>query len=417
MIEVNFYDFIVKILISFFCGFLLGIERERMHAQYGARDHIFFSMISTILIILYDKFLEGMGQIIILLVFVSMIIFLAIGSFYRLFKANVPGYTTTLSMILAQVTGILSYYSPILALAIAVISLIVLSTKKVFLKVQTLQDIEWTGTIEFIAIELLLFILIPNDIIVVNINIKSIIIVFLTILAIKYVSYFLLKSHTKNNLYYISFLGGFAHSEAASIELSEHGAHPASIWLLIQTMLLRTIIILLIAPILLSYAIFPIITASTVGLLGSFLILKKTETHLILEKVKNPLSIKGALIFSGTYLLALMVTLILTFYKLNFMWYSIIAFLIGILSGGASSLFVTTALIGSLVSTSEALIMLSIGLSAAIINKIFYSLKALGIKEGKKSYALQLMMYQSITIVILFAMTFITLIVFNTFLK
>lgn len=99
------------------------------------------------------------------------------------------------------------------------------------------------------------------------------------------------------------------------------------------------------------------------------------------------------------------------------MWYSIIAFLIGILSGGASSLFVTTALIGSLVSTSEALIMLSIGLSAAIINKIFYSLKALGIKEGKKSYALQLMMFQSITIVILFATTFITLIVFNTFLK
>jgi hypothetical protein len=241
--------------------------------------------------------------------------------------------------------------------------------------------------------------------------------VFLTILAIKYFSYFLLKSQAKNNLYYISFLGGFAHSEAITIELSECGAHPASIWLVIQTMLLRVLIIVLIAPTLLMYAIFPIITASTVGLLGSFLILRKTDTHLALEKVKNPLSLKGALIFSGTYLLALMVTLILTLFKLNCTWYLIIAFLIGILSGGASSLFVTTAFMGALVTTSEALIMLTVGLSAAIINKIFYSLKTLGIKEGKKSYALQLMLYQSITIVILYATTFITLMMFNMFLK
>lgn len=416
MLEEKLYEFLAAILISFFCGFLLGIERERVHAQYGARDHIFFSLIATSLIILYENFLQGAGKIIVLFMFGSMIIFLAIGSIYRLFKANVPGYTTTLSMILAEVCGILSYYNGYLAITVAVITLIALSTKKQFLKVQKLQDIEWSGTIEFIAIELLLIILIPNNIIIANINLKSIIIIFLTILALKYFSYFLLKSHAKNNLYYIAFLGGFAHSEATTLELAECGAHPASIWLVIQTMLLRMLIIVLIAPALLLYAAMPIITTAIVGLLGSFLILRYKETSLTMDKVKSPLSLKGALVFSGTYFLALVVTLLLEsftiqFFKIDFIWYPIIAFSIGLISGGASSMFVTTAFIGGLISVSEALIMLTIGLSAAIINKIFYALKAFK-NQNKKKYAIELMLFQAITIAILFITTFLTMILF-----
>jgi uncharacterized membrane protein (DUF4010 family) len=414
-IDFTFYNLFIIILVSFFCGFVIGIERTRVAAQYGARDHIFFSLISTSLIILYEDFLPEISLVFIIIIFSGMIGFLLIGAVYRLFRTQDPGYTSTLSMMLALTTGVLSYYNGFLAIAISVIFLIILATKKQFHKVKKLKDIEWTGTVEFIAIVVLLYILIPDNIYVAAINIKEIIIIFITILAIKYFSYFILKSSVKNNLYYISLLGGFAHSEATTVQLAEVGSSPTSIWLVIQTMLGRMIFILIIgARELLWYAFFPIIVTSSVGLIASFYVLKDKETRLEMDKIQNPLSIKSALIFAGTYLLSVVVTLGLeTFtiqiFTLPIFWYFIISFLIGLLSGGASSLFVATTYKVGLVDISSALIMLTIGLSAAIINKIFYSVKFLEKSRNKKSYGFKLLVYQAITIIILSLLTWISL--------
>ena len=410
----EFYILFFKIIVSFFCGFLIGIERTRVSAQYGARDHIFFSMISTSLIILHDKFLPlSEGFTLIVMFFGGMIVFLLIGSVYRLFRENDPGYTTTLSMILAMIVGTMCYYNEPLAIAISVIFLIILSTKKQFYKIRKLKDIEWTGTVEFIAIVVLLYILIPDDFQVFEIYIKPIVLVFIIILAVKYFSYFILKSTTEKNLYYISFLGGFAHSEATTVELAEAGASSSAVWLVIQTMLIRMIIVLMITPTLLFYALFPILITSSIGLIGSFLVLRKKETQLTLDKIKNPLSIKGALIFSGTYLIGLIISIVLSFFEINILAYYIIVFAIGFLSGGASSLFVATAFYKSLINEGNALLMLTIGLSAAIINKIFYSTRALKEDKNKKGYVIHLVFYIIITIFLLITMTFLTIITFN----
>jgi hypothetical protein len=412
--EEQFYLLFLKILISFFCGFIIGIERTRVSAQYGARDHIFFSMISTSLIIFYENFVHlTEGFVLIIIFFSGMVVFLLIGSIYRLFRADDPGYTTTLSMLLAMIVGIISYYNYYLAISISVIFLIILSTKKQFNKIKNLQKIEWTGTIEFIAICVLLFILIPDSLIIGSINIREIIIIFIIILAVKYFSYFLLKSSTKNNLYYIAFLGGFAHSEATTVELAEVGASSSSIWLVVQTMLIRMLIVLAYTPSLLNYAIYPIIITSALGLLGSFLILKKKETSLKMDKIKNPLSIKGAIIFAGTYLIAVVTTIFLGFFNLSVLIYYLIVFGIGFLSGGASSLFVATAFRDNLVNEGNALIMLTIGLSAAILNKIFYSTRSLAESKNKKLYVIHLILYFSITIFLLIGVTLFTIIIFE----
>jgi uncharacterized membrane protein (DUF4010 family) len=400
--------------VSFFCGFVIGIERTRVKAQYGARDHIFFSMISTSLIILHDVFFPvSEGFIIIVLFFGGMIIFLLIGSIYRLFREGDPGYTSTLSMILAMIVGVMCYYSEYLAIAISVIFLIILSTKKQFNKIRRLKEIEWTGTVEFIAIVVLLYILIPDNLEIFGIVVKSIIVIFIVILAVKYFSYFLLKSTSEKNLYYLSFLGGFAHSEATTVELAEAGASSSSVWLVIQTMLIRMIIVLVITPTLLGYAVYPILVTSIIGLIGSFLILRNKETQLTLEKIKNPLSIKSALIFAGTYLIGLVFSIVLSFFELNFITYYLIVFGMGLLSGGASSLFVATSFYKGLINEGNALLMLTIGLSAAILNKIFYSTKSLDEKKNKKVYVIHLIFYIFITISILISMTFFTIIIFN----
>lgn len=410
----DFYSLFLKLLVSFFCGFVIGIERTRVSAQYGARDHIFFSMIATSLIILYDKFLKSQeGFILILIMLTGMIIFLLIGSIYRLFRENDAGYTTTLSMLLAIVVGILCYYNESLAIVISVIFLIILSTKKQFNKIRLLQDIEWRGTIEFIAIIVLLYILIPDNLEILSIQIKPIIAIFILILALKYFSYFILKSSFEKNLYYISFLGGFAHSEATTTELAAAGASSSSIWLVVQTMLVRMIVVLLITPSLLYYALYPILITVIIGLSGSFLILRKKETRLNFDKIKNPLSIKSALIFASTYLLAVVLTIILKIVNLNFILYYIIVFGVGFLSGGASSLFVATSFLEGLINEGNALIMLSIGLSAAVLNKLFYSTRSLKPEKNKHVYALHLILYILITISVLVFSTILTIFIFN----
>ncbi|MFX0186989.1 MAG: DUF4010 domain-containing protein [Candidatus Hodarchaeota archaeon] len=413
IIKDEFYSYFFAIIVSFFCGFIIGIERERGKKQFGARDHIFFSLISTSLIIIYENFFKDLGIVLLIIIFSGMVVFLLIGAVYRLFHTEDPGYTTTVSMLLSIVVGILSYYMYFLAIVISVIFLIILSTKTQFQKITKLETIEWTGTVEFIAIVVLLFILIPDNIIIANINLKSIIIIFITILAIKYISYFLLRSSVKHNLYYMSFLGGLAHSEATTEDLAEAGASSSSIWLVIQTMLIRMILVLLLAPLLLRYALMPILITAGIGLIGSFLILRKKETSLTLDRIKNPLSLKGALIFAGTYSLALIITLILEFFTLNIFTIYLIAFAIGLLSGGASSLFAVTAYLGGLVTETDALIMLSIGLTGAIVNKMFYSLRVLNPDKEKKLYCIHLLGYQLLTISILIGTTFLTILLFK----
>ncbi len=410
----DFYLLFIKILISFFCGFIIGIERTRVSAQYGARDHIFFSMISTTLILLHERFLTtSEGFILIIIFFAGMLLFLLIGSIYRLFRENHAGYTSTLSMLLAIIVGILTYYTETLAIAISVIFLIILSTKKQFYKIKSMKDIEWTGTIEFIAIVVLLYILIPNDYLLFGIQIKPIIIIFITILVVKYFSYFILRSSIEKNVYYISLLGGFAHSEATTLELAEAGASSSSVWLVIQTMLIRMLIIITITPTLMIYAIYPILITSSIGLLGSFLILRKKERKIELAKVKNPLSLKGAIAFAGTYMLAIILSIFLGLVDFDVFVYYIVVFMIGLLSGGASSLFVVTSFQSHLINEGSALIMLTIGLSAAILNKIFYSTRALRSDKNKKVYLFHLILYIFITITLLMILTYFTIIIFN----
>jgi hypothetical protein len=316
-------------------------------------------------------------------------------------------------MLLAIIVGILCFYNESLAIVISVFFLIILSTKKQFNKIRSLQDIEWQGTIEFIAIIVLLYILIPDNLELLSIQIKPIITIFIIILAIKYFSYFILKSSFEKNLYYISFLGGFAHSEATTTELAQVGASSSSIWLVIQTMLVRMIIVLLITPELLYYALYPILITVIIGLSGSFLILRKKQTRLDFDKIKNPLSLKSALIFAGTYFIAVVITFLLKFVNLNIILYYIIVFCIGFLSGGASSLFVATSFFEGLINEGNALIMLSIGLSAAILNKLFYSTRSLKAEKDKRLYALHLILYILITISILVSATVLTIYFFN----
>lgn len=403
----QFFEYFIAILVSFFCGFLIGIERTRVEAQYEARDHIFFSTISTALIILYENFLQEAGIFILILIFGGMIVFLLIGTFYRLFQTDDPGYTTTLSMILVIVVGILSYYIYYLAILISVIFLIVLSTKKTFKRIRKLEDIEWKGTVEFLAIAILAVILVPPDLMFYDIPIASIVYIFVTILGIRYFSYFLLKSADEKNIYILSILGGFAHTEAATKELAEIDAHPATISLLLQTMLIRILFVIFISIELTLRLLYPLILTASIGIIVDIIILKlKSENKLILQKIQNPLSIKSALIFSSTYLLAVLLTILFINLPPPIQLYIPIAILVGLLSGGASSLFTATTYLSGMVDINMAVWMIVLGLVATILNKLLYYYRFQEKKSGKKMFKLAIYLFITIGLLIFFSLIF-----------
>ena len=142
-------------------------------------------------------------------------------------------------------------------------------------------------------------------------------------------------------------------------------------------------------------------------------ILRRKKTTLQLSKVQNPLSLKGSLAFAGTYFLAVIISIISGILHFNVIIFYIIVFGMGLLSGGASSLLVATLFQSNLVSEGNGLIMVTIGLSAAILNKLFYSIRALSPEKNKKVYFLHLLFYLFITILILGFMTILTINIFN----
>ncbi|MCK4281976.1 MAG: DUF4010 domain-containing protein, partial [Candidatus Lokiarchaeota archaeon] len=228
---------------------------------------------------------------------------------------------------------------------------------------------------------------------------------FLTILAIKYFSYFLLKSSSEKSLYILSILGGFAHSEATTKELAEINAHPATVSLLLQTMIIRILLVIILISFELTVRLFyPLILTTIIGIIINILILRKKEKKYVLQKVKNPLSLKSALIFTSTYLFAVFLTIIFKNIQIPYQLYLPIAIMIGLLSGGASSLFTATAYISGLIDLNLAIIMIVFGLCAAILNKLLYYYRFQ--KTKSKKNLINLIIYLSLTIIVLLFFSF-----------
>lgn len=396
------------LIVSLISGFLIGLPQQKREKSHGARDHMFISMITSLSIILYYAFPE-FGLIFLIAILSLLVTFIILTTIYRMFKSDYPGYTTTLALIMCMVEGLVTYFSFSLAFISSVIFLIILSTKKQFYKIQNLSKIEWNSTVEYIAIVVVLLILIPKDIVIGKIPLISIVYIFVIILTLKYVSYFLLKLQSKNSVYYISLLGGFAHSEATTQELSRMNAHPLSVMLVLQTMIIRVLFIVIIARDIFNALLYPLLITAFLGIVFARHFLKKHITEGKLESIRNPISIKSAFIFSLTYLAAVVTTIILgeitKVQVLSPIVYYSAAIIIGALSGGSSSLFATTAYLNGLVGLNTSIIMIIFGLTASIFNKLIYSYRSR--REQNKRYYIRLLLYQFLTVFMLFVTTLI----------
>jgi uncharacterized membrane protein (DUF4010 family) len=222
-------DLIVKVLLGFVVGALIGLERQKkLDAErvVGVRSFGLHSLLGTLSA--YSTQLLGEPVILIYSVAISVIL-VASQVYYKLFRLTGKGLTTPLvfaiSFILGVVVGMDNAQAPlpfginsVLAMTVSFGVFLVLWFKdELAHAVEVITRDELISAVELGVIILFLWPLVPTTIMIGPIAYPLLTIYFLIVilLAISFANYLLVKKYKDKGVYFFGFFGGLASSEAA----------------------------------------------------------------------------------------------------------------------------------------------------------------------------------------------------------
>jgi len=229
---------LIKIILSFFVGALIGLEREKAKSSLlkeegevgippGVRSFGFISMLGSFVITIppivsvlgYEEF----KIVTILLAFfaVSLILLYEI---YRLFVIKDSGITTPIALMLSFTLGLLIGLGRFIeAIATSVFITFMLAIK---LRIEALiKFITYEEFLSALEIGIIVFLFGPffvkdvYDPIFHVINFKTLYVFFVVILIFSFMGYFLVKIKGPQAIQYFSFFGGLVNSEAAVVSI------------------------------------------------------------------------------------------------------------------------------------------------------------------------------------------------------
>jgi len=229
---------LIKIILSFFVGALIGLEREKAKSSLlkeegevgippGVRSFGFICMLGSFVITIppivsvlgYEEF----KIVTILLAFfaVSLILLYEI---YRLFVIKDSGITTPIALMLSFTLGLLIGLGRFIeAIAASVFITFMLAIK---LRIEALiKFITYEEFLSALEIGIIVFLFGPffvkdvYDPIFHVINFKTLYVFFVVILIFSFMGYFLVKIKGPQAIQYFSFFGGLVNSEAAVVSI------------------------------------------------------------------------------------------------------------------------------------------------------------------------------------------------------
>ncbi len=240
------WDILVKIIVSFLAGALIGLEREkakrtisREESEYatppGVRSFGFMALLGslTITVPLYAlKSIEGFGQTIAASTSLGMTVLsiLVIGmySYYRLIVLREPGITTLVALSLAYSIGVgigLGLFLESIAASVLITFMLAVKLRiEEAVKIMTYEEL-----LSALEIGIIVFLLGPFLAVDITdpwlhvINLRVLYGFFVIILILSYVGYVLVKALGPKALTYFAFFGGLVHSEATVISITRLG--------------------------------------------------------------------------------------------------------------------------------------------------------------------------------------------------
>ncbi len=240
------WDILVKIVISFLAGALIGLEREKAkrtiskeESEYGTppgvRSFGFMALLGSLTItipVFAAKTIEGLGQIIAMSISIGMailsILIVAIYSYYRLIILREPGITTLVALALAYAIGVgigLGLYLESIAASVLITFMLAVKLRiEEAVRILTYEEL-----LSALEIGIIVFLLGPFLAVDITdpwlhvINLKVLYGFFVLILVLSYIGYILVKALGPRALTYFAFFGGLVHSEATVISITRLG--------------------------------------------------------------------------------------------------------------------------------------------------------------------------------------------------
>jgi uncharacterized membrane protein (DUF4010 family) len=393
-------DLIVKTLLGFVVGALIGLERQKKLDAIriaGVRSFGLHSLLGTLAA--YSSQIIGESVILIYAIVVSGIL-ITTQVYYKLFRTPGKGFTTPLVFAISFVLGVLvGLDTPapgqilgtlgVLAMTVSFGVFVVLWFKdELAHAVEVISRDEMISAVELGVIILFLWPLIPETVMLGTIEYPLFTIYFLVVilLAISFANYLLVKKYKDRGVYFFGFFGGLANSEAAvssvtdfyvSSERKGSGMISLSIILANVAMVVRNGFLLIILDTsfrLIGLYLIPIVAIIVVSMIRIILEERsedKTDEQMFDTKLVSPFEFGAAIRFAAIFAMVYLVQLFLTetFSDIGVIVAAIIG---GFVSAGAVVASVATLFFVGEVSVTVAAYAIIIATTMSVLNKMFY---------------------------------------------
>ncbi|MFX0108752.1 MAG: MgtC/SapB family protein [Candidatus Hodarchaeota archaeon] len=229
-------DIVIRCLIGFAVGALIGLERQKREFQEatgGVRSFGLLSLFGTLAAYTYTV----TGNPVIMIFAVAMAtILIGVQMTYKMFRTMKKGMTTSIVLAIAFLLGLIvgldeappsgQLVGPlqVLAMTVAFLVFLVLGFKEeLSAAVAIITREEMISAVELAVLVFFLWPLIPPTVEFGNIVVPTFQIYLLVIilLSISFVNYILVKKFRSRGQYFFGFFGGFANSEATVTSLTE----------------------------------------------------------------------------------------------------------------------------------------------------------------------------------------------------
>ncbi len=228
-------DLIVKALIGFVVGALIGLERQKKleaSRTAGVRSFGLHSLLGTMTAYMSEQIAN---PVILVYGFVISTILVATQVYYKLFRTMGKGLTTPLVFSMSFVLGVLVGFDvplpgqffgtlSVFAMAVSFLVFLILGFKEELAHaVEVITRDEMISAVELGVIILFAWPLVPQSIQIGIIDFPAFQIYFLVVilLTIKFANYLLVKKFKDRGIYFFGIFGGLASSEAAVSSLAD----------------------------------------------------------------------------------------------------------------------------------------------------------------------------------------------------
>ena len=393
-------ELIVKTLLGFVVGALIGLERQKKMETdriAGVRSFGLHSLLGTLAA--YSSVIIGNQSILIYAIAISVIL-VSSQIYYKLFRTTGKGMTTPIVFAISFVLGVLvGLDTPlpgdvigtrgVLAMTVAFGVFVVLWFKdELAHAVEVISRDEMISAVQLGVIILFLWPLIPETVLLGTISFPSFQIYFLIVLllGVSFVNYLLVKKFKDRGIYFFGFFGGLANSEAAVSSVTDfyvhsgrHGSGKISLSVIFANvaMVVRNGLLLIVLDTTFRLAglyLIPIVAIVVVGMVRIILEEKSEdqpdEQHFD-TKLVSPFEFGAALRFAAIFAVVYLIQLVLTetFSEFGLVIAAIIG---GFVSAGAVVASAATLFFTGQVTVSIAANAVILATTMSVLNKMIY---------------------------------------------